>query len=347
MTLYELKNSQNILFEALSGSYAYGLNLPSSDKDIRGVFYSPKEEFFGFTRAEQISDEKSDIVYFELERFVSLLLKNNPTALELLATPKDCVIYKSPLMEKLKIENFLSKLCKNSFAGYATAQIRKAKGLNKKINKPQPEIRKSFFDFCYCVDEGKSILLSEWLDRYGVNQEQCGLSALNHFQYCYALYVGDGYKGVCKKESANEPLLSSIPKGKTPQTIMTFNQDAYTLHCKEHKEYWEWVKNRNDERYKTNIEVGKEYDTKNMMHTIRLLKIAKEIAEYGELRVRREDRDFLLSIRAGKYSYEELLNMAEELVAQAEEAFDKSSLPDAPDYEAAEMIIVEIRSGLY
>ncbi len=347
MTLNELKNSQNILFEAVSGSHAYGLNIPTSDLDIRGVFYLPKEEFYGFHRDEFISDEKSDTVYFEIERFASLLLKNNPTALELLATPQECVIRKHPLMDRFKIEDFLSKLCKNSFVGYATAQIRKAKGLNKKINKPQEKTRKSFFEFCYCVDDGKSVLLSEWLDSRGIKQEMCGLTALNHFQYCYALYVGEGYKGIGKKESANEPLLSSIPKGETPQTVMTFNSDAYTLHCKEYKEYWEWTQNRNDERYKTNIEVGKEYDTKNMMHTIRLLNVAKEIAEYGELRVRRNDRDFLLSVRAGKYSYEELLAMVEEALSSANEAFDKSSLPDAPDYAAAEAIVVEMRSDLY
>ncbi|CAL2078139.1 conserved hypothetical protein [Tenacibaculum sp. 190524A05c] len=46
MTLEELKKSNNIIFECISGSRAYGLNTPSSDTDIRGVFVLPKDQFY-------------------------------------------------------------------------------------------------------------------------------------------------------------------------------------------------------------------------------------------------------------------------------------------------------------
>jgi len=42
MTINELKNSNLILFECISGSKAFGLNTPSSEADIKGVFYLPK-----------------------------------------------------------------------------------------------------------------------------------------------------------------------------------------------------------------------------------------------------------------------------------------------------------------
>lgn len=45
---------------------------------------------------------------------------------------------------------------------------------------------------------------------------------------------------------------------------------------------------------------GKNYHAKNMMHVFWLLLIAKEIAE-GSLNVYREDKDFLLSIKVGKF----------------------------------------------
>lgn len=75
----------------------------------------------------QISNETNDEVYYEIGRFVELLLKNNPNILEILATPEDCVLYKHPLMEKLQLKEFLSKLCKNTFAYYVTTQIKKPK----------------------------------------------------------------------------------------------------------------------------------------------------------------------------------------------------------------------------
>jgi len=41
-------------------------------------------------------------------------------------------------MDCLKIEMFLLKNCKETFAKYAITQIKKAKGLNKKLINPVP-----------------------------------------------------------------------------------------------------------------------------------------------------------------------------------------------------------------
>ncbi len=80
---------------------------------------------------------------------------------------------------------------------------------------------------------------------------------------------------------------------------MHFNKDGYSIYCKEYKTYWDWVEKRNDTRFEHNKSLGKNYDAKHMMHTFRLLNMAEEIALYKEVRVFREDRDFLLSIRNG------------------------------------------------
>ena len=143
MTIQTLKSQNHILFEVISGSKSFGLDTPTSDTDIKGVYYLPKDQFYGLTYIPQISNETNDEVYYELGRFVELLLKNNPNILEILASPNDCVLYKHPLMERLKLEDFLSKLCKDSFAGYAMTQIKKATGLKKKIVNPMEKEKKS------------------------------------------------------------------------------------------------------------------------------------------------------------------------------------------------------------
>ncbi len=99
---------------------------------ISGVYYLPKEDFFGLNYIPQISNETNDITYYEIGRFVELLQKNNPNILEILASPEHCILHKDPVMNLLKPEYFLSKLCKDTFAGYAVSQIKKAKGLNKR-----------------------------------------------------------------------------------------------------------------------------------------------------------------------------------------------------------------------
>lgn len=63
-----------ILFKAIVGSKAYGLDLPTSDTDIRGIYLQPNEYRLGFGYNEQINDKTNDIVYYELNRFVSLLM---------------------------------------------------------------------------------------------------------------------------------------------------------------------------------------------------------------------------------------------------------------------------------
>lgn len=161
MTISTLKDKNLILFEVISGSRAFGLATENSDTDIRGVYYLPKEDFFGLNQTPQISNETNDITSYEIGRLVELLQKNNPNILEVLATPEDCVQHKHPLMDLLKPEDFLSKLCKDTFAGYAISQIKKAKGLNKKILNPVDKERKSLLDFCYILKDQGSVPLKK------------------------------------------------------------------------------------------------------------------------------------------------------------------------------------------
>lgn len=77
MTIHTLKSQNLILFEVISGSKSFGLNTPSSDTDIKGVYYLPKEKFFGLDYIPQIANETNAEVYCEIGRFVELLLKNN------------------------------------------------------------------------------------------------------------------------------------------------------------------------------------------------------------------------------------------------------------------------------
>jgi len=70
MTIQDLKDNNLIVLEAISGSHAYGLQLPTSDVDIKGVFVLPQKQFYGLDYVPQVNDEKNYTVYYELRRFV-------------------------------------------------------------------------------------------------------------------------------------------------------------------------------------------------------------------------------------------------------------------------------------
>ena len=349
MTIEELKERDLIIFECISGSKAYGLDTPQSDTDIRGVFVLPKEDYYGLNYVEQVSNESNDIVYYELKRFSELLVKNNPNILELLNIPADCILRKHPLFAYFQPEDYLSKLCKHTFAGYAMTQVKKAKGLKKKIVNPLPKERKSVLDFCYVVEGQGAVPVKEFLKKRNLDARRCGLSKIAHMHEVYGLYYSEKhpFKGIIQSEKANDVSLSSIPKGMEPVGIMSFNKSGYSKYCKEYREYWEWVEKRNDERYQNTLTHGKNYDAKNMMHTFRLLDMAREIGETGKIVVRRPNRDFLLRIKAGEFEYEELVQMAEARIRTMEEIYEKSALPEVPDFEKVNKTLIAIREQWY
>lgn len=351
MDIQSLRDRGLILFECISGSRSYGMALPGSDTDVKGVFIQPQDEYYGLTYVKQVSNESNDVVFYELGRFFELLVRNNPNLLELLAVPQECILFKHSLMEAVRPELFLSKLCRQTFARYAWSQIKKARGLNKKINKPMEGDRKSILHFCYIVRGSGSVPLLQWLEERSVVQEQCGLSALPHMRDVYALYVDRegtlGYNGIVAKEYSNDVALSSTPKGEEPVAYLFFNKDGYSVYCKEYKAYREWVEQRNELRYRGTLEHGKSYDAKNMMHVFRLLDMAEEIALGKGVITRRPNREELLRIRSGAFAYEELLERAEMQMLRIEQAYEESTLPEVPDTRKVEGLLVQIRAACY
>lgn len=355
-TIKDLKDKGLIIFEAIMGSQAYGTSTPQSDTDIRGVFVQPLEDALKYGYVEQVSDEKNDTTYYELGRFMHLLIGNNPNILELLAAPEDCVLYCDPMFKLLENTKdfFLTKRVRWTFAGYAIDQIQKARGYNKKMNWEENTMtRKTVLDFCYVILKGGSKTFKEWLDvDGGYTQEDFGLAAVDHAHNLYAMYenLHMDYKWglVSDEEKANEVQLTSIPKNSTFVANVHFNVDGYSTHCKKYLEYTTWLKERNPNRFKMNKEHGKNYDSKNMMHTYRLLLMAHELAK-GELRVRRTDDEIvkLMKIRRGEYEYEDLLKEAEAMISGLDAAFTASTLPDKVNTEFAHSLLLDMRKHYY
>ncbi len=350
MTLEELKKSGSIIFECISRSRAYGLETPTSDTDIRGVFILPKEQFYSLDYIGQINNETNDIAYYELRKFIELCLKNNPNILEMLNVPEDCILYKHTLFDEIKKEYFLSKLCKNTFANYAFTQIKKARGLNKKIVNPVEKERKTLKDFCVIRTVKESMDLTVFLEKNNLEASNCGLAKVPNIKNCYNLFYNEsiGYNGIVR-ENANEVCMSSIPKEEEPIALLYCNLEGYSSYCKKYKEYWSWVSKRNDERYKSNISHNKNYDAKNMMHTFRLLHIAEDIAKHNNIniRVNEDERTYLFKIKNADFEYDYLVDKAEGIKEELEFLYKKSDLPEKPNKEDVVHLLISIRERFY
>lgn len=356
---------ENQILKCIVGSQAYGTNLPTSDVDYKGIYIQQPNDILGFKYKQQI-DINKDECYYEIRRFIELASSANPTILEMLFIPKNCIIYKHPVMDILfkNKSQFVTKKCFQSFGGYAVAQIKKAKGLDKKMNWEDTRIeRKTPLDFCYVLNKSKSTPLSNYLKENEMLQEFCGLSAINHFPDTYVLYYDYtahygketntpdkypviGYRGIAFEDS-NDIRLSSIPKQYADDVncVIYYNKDAYSIHCKEYNQYQEWLSHRNPQRYVDVKNHQQRIDGKNMMHCIRLLDCAIEIAETGYFNVFRHNADRLLKIRKGEVNLEKILQEAEEKLTYLNTIEKDSKLPKEVDMDFSHNLLIQLRKN--
>lgn len=181
-------------YKYLRGSWSHGIGVEGkSDYDYGGVFFAPKEMILGLRSnyVEQVSDEKNDETYYEFGRWIELLLKSNPTALESLFIDKKFVIGDvHPAIQHI-IDNKEKFLCKEAFnplIGYSIAQIRRATGYNKKCNIPEDFQRRDILDFCYTFKNQGSQPIKEFLEENGLNQKYCGLVNIPNMRDVYGVY---------------------------------------------------------------------------------------------------------------------------------------------------------------
>ena len=374
------------LYLVIRGSHAYGTNIESSDTDYAGVFIQSMDDIFGFNYKEQINDDKNDTVIYEVRRFLQLLASNNPTVLELLNTPEDCVIYKDPVFDLIlnDRDKFITKVCAKSFGGYAKQQISKAKGQNKKQNWEKDKLtRKDVLDFVYVIEGEKSIPWKKWNEEGGYEEKFCGVVNVPNAREVYAVYFDKSsfscfsdslsskirqrmrkyviennlpflsYKGLVKTgeganvAESNALRLSSIPKGETPICNIVYNKDGYSEHCKDFKSYEDWLANKNEARWVDVKSHGQKIDGKNMMHSKRLMSMAREIAEGKGINVRRDDAEYLISIRRGEIDLETLIAEVEKEIVEIDELFTNSNLPDSVDKNFVNNLLIKIRKNIY
>ncbi len=155
------------------------------------------------------------------------------------------------------------------------------------------------------------------------------------------------YRGMCL-ENSTDMRGSSVSKGEKPLCWMVYNESGYKAHCVMYKEYQDWVKYRNPKRYESNL--NKNYDSKNMYHSIRLIRMGKEIADgKGIILDRREagDRDFIMNVRHHKFEYDELMEIVTKEENELNDAIAKSTLPENIDVNLVNDILIDIRKRFY
>jgi predicted nucleotidyltransferase len=97
-------------------------------------------------------------------------------------------------------------------------------------------------------------------------------------------------------------------------------------------------------RMRNSFQKTGKFKHKHAMHLIRLLHSGTEALRSGEIMIDVSGfRSELLDIRNGHFSFEQVEAKAKELEREFETAFEKTTLPEQPDFEKVNQFLIEAR----
>lgn len=119
----------NIVLECVVGSHLYNLDTPESDEDVKGIYVLPTTDLIssldGWYKVEKVYDHTDpDWAYYEVQKFMGLVVKGNPTLLELLfADNYTRINHIGEALVKFRYSFLSEAAVRNSYLGYATQQF--------------------------------------------------------------------------------------------------------------------------------------------------------------------------------------------------------------------------------
>ena len=302
------KRLENTILLTLGGSHAYGMSTPTSDLDIRGIALNSRSDILLGADFEQVDNKPTDTTIYSFNKMIELLSKSNPNTIEQLGCLPEHYLHLSGIGKEL-LDNrkmFLSKVCIYSFAGYATAQLRRLENKSARL-----------------VGQAQN--------------EQYILNTIKNAQY--------DFKTRYYPHSDNNIKLyidDAVQEDYEAEIFMDIHLQHYPL--RDWTGMWNEMKSivssYNKFGRRNTKAVQKDKLGKHMAHLLRLYMMCIDILTKEEvITYRSEEHNLLMDIRNGKYlddnkqptsDFYDLLNEYEK---RFDDAKKNTSLPDKPDYK--------------
>lgn len=332
------------------GSHAYGTNVATSDEDFKGVAIPTQEYFLGSTKRFEQAELKApdpDAVIYDIRKFFNLAAECNPNIIEVLHTdPSDHFIV-DPIGRIIldHKDEFLSKKIKHTFLGYSVAQLKRIKTHKKWIMNPRT-IEPKRIDFqlpeatLIPADQlaAASAEIQKELDRFQFNfMESLDEPTKIEIQGVMSQMLGE------LKITADQHWMASARKiGLTDNFIQLMQREReYAGARREYDQYQNWKKTRNGSRSALEEKYG--YDTKHAYHLVRLIRMCQEVLMTGKVIVKRPDREELLFIRNGGWTYDQLIEFAERKEIELNALYNTCNiLPKVPNKEKLDRLGIKL-----
>lgn len=293
----------NVFYETITGSVAYGVSSDTSDMDIYGFCIPPKDiifphlagEIMGFGTQHRRFDQYQqhhiktdrhnyDLQIFNIVKYFNLCLGCNPNMVDTLFTPINCVVHSTAISEMVR-ENrkiFLSKKAWHTFKGYAYSQLHKA------------DIKDNAIEYQRVWDfESKHNIpkTTTFLEVEAESKERGTVESLKHLS---------------SEELAEYQKLYQVGMNKT-------------------------------NRFQ-GIKINS-VDFKFLYHVVRLMDEVEQILEYGDMDLQRAKEE-LKAIRRGEYTFEQIKNKFNEKEMILNRLYENSKLREVPDEMAIKQLLL-------
>lgn len=332
------------------GSHAYGTNTVTSDEDFKGIAIPTKPYFLGtmhrFEQAE-LKAPNPDAVIYDIRKFFNLAADCNPNIIEVLHTDASDHLLVTPIGRTIleHKDAFLSKKIKFTFMGYSIAQLKRIKTHKKWIMNP-PKTPPTRADLG--LPEQTLIPQDQLMAANAEIQKE-----LDRFQFDFMEGLEESQKieirAVMGEMLAELKITADIHWAAAARKIglsdnfidIMQRERQYTSAKREFEQYQNWKKTRNPVRAALEEKYG--YDTKHAYHLVRLIRMCREILTTGKVIVKRPDREELLAIRNGSWTYEQLIEFAEREDIALNELYQVSTaLPKTPDKEKLDQLCIRL-----
>lgn len=332
------------IFLTRHGSHAYSLATTTSDLDVKGIAVPPRACLLGFVeRFEQAAWDEPDTVIFALRSFVELAAEAQPNVLEVLFTDPGDHLGVTPLGERLLAARdcFVSKRVRHTFGGYAMALLRRLERHHRWRTGTPPcaprredfglapltEVERRRFDAVHAAIER---VVRDWEVDLSMLPRDTREQLREKIAFALAERVTTNepaWRAAARHLALDDELVAALQR-----------ERVYQTHLREWQRYLQWKHAQHGPRADSEVRFG--YDTKAGVHVLRLLRMCREILTEGKVRVRRPDREELLAVRNGAWSFERLREQALAENSAMDALWQASRLPPAPDRHGLDALCV-------
>jgi predicted nucleotidyltransferase len=308
-------SERKIIYKLESGSYLYGTNTESSDKDYISVFIPTNYDLLSLQKCEFIDEstkkssedrrntsEDIDNQQYSISNYLHLVLNGNPNLTEILFAKNPITIEKEFEEFKNNTDKLISRKVYDSFTGFAVSQKKKLEYKAKRFNQL--------------------------------------LKSLEYLEEKYASEITDSNSEMTEELATwlNENL-NTYKGGKHTTNSFHKNLPLKIIYDKIKSEYENYGWRARTESFNT---LG--YDVKFASHAIRLFYEGAELLTTGKLEfpITGKALDDIMAVKNGKLSIEQFYELCDEYEELNRKALEKTVLPQKSNWKWANNRLVDI-----